>query len=56
MIKKKQDMLVERNKVLLTKYMQKTKTKNLDVNLSNGFNKMSKYGNLRKSFGKVKFF
>lgn len=53
---KKQDMLLERNKVVTSKYLEKTKSKDLDINLSNSFNKNIKYGNLKKSFGKVKNF
>lgn len=43
----------ETYKTFSSRYMEKTKTKSLNIELSNSFNKIDKFGRLKKSFGKV---
>lgn len=43
----------ERNKSLTEKLLEKFKKKNLNIELSDTFNKMDKFRKLEKSFGKV---
>lgn len=47
-------MLEERTRNFSEKYLERTKRKNLNIELSDTFNKMDKFRRLEKSFGKVK--
>jgi hypothetical protein len=45
----------ERIRTLSEKYLERTKKKNLNIELSETFNKMDKFRKIDKSFGKVLF-
>jgi hypothetical protein len=50
---RKKEMIDERHKTLSEKHLERIKRKNLNIELSETFNKMNKFRRLEKSFGKV---
>lgn len=51
---RKKEMVDEKYRTLSEKYLERNKKKNLNIELSETFNKIDKFRKIEKSFGKVK--